>query len=59
MRIIDAYNHFFPRRYFEAFLESPAAAKDLGKRVRGIPALFDLDCRLRVIDQFEDYAQVL
>src|SRR6516162_1241905 len=59
MRIIDAYNHFFPRRYFDALLESPAAAKDLGKRVCGIPALFDLDCRLRVVDQFEDYAQVL
>jgi len=59
MRIIDAYNHFFPRRYFDALLKSPAGAKDLGKRVRGIPALFDLDCRLRVVDQFRDYAQVL
>jgi len=59
MRIIDSYNHFFPRGYFDALLESPAAAKDLGKRVRGIPALFDLDCRLRVVDGFEDYVQVL
>ena len=39
MRYIDAFNHFFPKRYYEALLETPAGAKDLGKRVRGIPAL--------------------
>ena len=43
MRYIDAYNHFFPKRYYEALLETPAGQKDLGKRVRGIPALSDLD----------------
>ena len=59
MRYIDAFNHFFPKRYFDALLESPAAAKDIGKRVRGIPALFDLDQRLRVVEQFENYRQVL
>ena len=59
MRYIDAYTHFFPRRYFDALLESPAAAKDMGKRVRGIPALFEIEQRLRVVEQFPDYAQVL
>ena len=59
MRYIDAFNHFFPKRYYEALLETPAAAKDLGKRVRGIPALSDLDLRLRLVDQFQDYSQVL
>ena len=59
MRYIDAYNHFFPKRYYEALLETPAGQKDLGKRVRGIPALSDLDRRLRVIEQFPDYAQVV
>ena len=39
MRTIDAFNHFFPKRYYDALLETPAGAKDLGKRVRGIPAL--------------------
>ena len=39
MRYIDAFNHFFPKRYYEALLETPAGAKDLGKRMRGIPAL--------------------
>ena len=59
MRYIDAYNHFFPKRYYEALLETPAGQKDLGKRVRGIPALSDIDLRLRVIEQFPDYTQVV
>jgi predicted TIM-barrel fold metal-dependent hydrolase len=59
VRYIDAYTHFFPKRYFDALLASPAAAKDMGKRVRGIPALFEIDQRLRVIEQFPDYRQVL
>ena len=59
MRKIDAFNHFFPKRYYEALLETPAGQKDLGKRVRGIPALSDIDLRLKVVEQFEDYTQVL
>jgi len=59
VRYIDAFNHFFPKRYYEALLDTPAGSKDLGKRVRGIPALSDLDERLRVVDQFDDYSQVL
>jgi aminocarboxymuconate-semialdehyde decarboxylase len=59
MRYIDAFNHFFPQRFFAGLLETPAAAKDMGKRVRGIPALFDLDERLRIVDAFDNYSQVL
>src|SRR3954452_21186328 len=59
VRYIDAFNHFFPKRYFDALLESPSGVKDIGKRVRGIPALFDLDQRIRVVEQFPDYTQVL
>jgi aminocarboxymuconate-semialdehyde decarboxylase len=59
LRYIDAFNHFFPKRYYDALLDTPAGAKDLGKRVRGIPALSNLDERLRVVDMFENYSQVL
>jgi predicted TIM-barrel fold metal-dependent hydrolase len=59
MRTIDAFNHFFPKRFFAGVLETPAAQKDMGKRVRGIPALFDLDERKRIVDAFPDYSQVL
>ncbi len=59
MRYIDAYNHFFPKRYYDALLDTPAGAKDLGKRVRGIPALSNLDERRRVVEMFDDYTQLL
>jgi predicted TIM-barrel fold metal-dependent hydrolase len=59
MRYIDCFNHFFPKRFFEGVLRTPAAQKDMGKRVRGIPALFDLDERLRVVDSFPEYSQIL
>jgi uncharacterized protein len=59
MRYIDAFNHFFPRRFFDALVETPGGQKDLGKRVRGIPALYELDERLRIVDSFPDYSQIL
>ena len=59
MRYIDAFNHFFPKRIYELMLQSPAGQKDLGKRMRGIPALYDIDERLRVVDSFPDYSQVI
>ncbi len=59
MQYIDAFCHFFPKRYYEALLETPAGKKDIGKRVQGIPALSDIDLRLKVVEQFPDYTQVL
>jgi aminocarboxymuconate-semialdehyde decarboxylase len=59
MRYIDAFNHFNPPRYHEALLASPAGQKDIGKRVCGIPALWDLERRLAVVEQFPDYSQVI
>ena len=50
---IDAYTHFIPKRFFAELLES-GAHKDIGKRVREIPAIHDLDVRLRVVDAFAD-----
>jgi len=59
MRYVDAFNHFFPRRFFAELVQTAGGQRDLGKRVRGIPALYDLDERLRVVDAFPDYSQVL
>ena len=59
MKYIDAFNHFFPKRFFAGVLDTPAAQKDMGKRVRGIPALYDLDKRLAIVDSFPDYSQIL
>jgi uncharacterized protein len=56
---IDIFNHIFPKRFFQKMMEVAPAHKDMGKRVREIPVLYDLDARFRVMDQFDDYAQVI
>ncbi len=59
MRYIDAFNHFFPKPLWERMLQAEGAAKNIGHRMRGIPCIYDLDERFRVMDQFEDYTQIL
>ena len=54
MRYIDAFNHFFPMGFFERI-----GTQDLGKRMRGIPAIYDIEKRLRIVESFDGYAQVL
>ena len=61
MRYIDSFCHFFPKGLWDKMLVTDGAAKDIGKRMRGIPAIYDLDERRRVIDMFRDknYVQVI
>src|SRR5579871_4872734 len=61
MRYIDAFNHFFPAGVWARMLEVPGMGSNIGKRMRNIPAIFDLDARFRVMDQFKqhDYTQVI
>jgi predicted TIM-barrel fold metal-dependent hydrolase len=61
MQYIDAFNHFFPKRLWDKMLVSEGAARDIGKRMRGIPCIYDLDERFRVMDLFKDknYTQIL
>jgi len=56
---IDAYTHFIPRKFFEAVEKIPGAGTDIGKRMRGVPCLYDLDERRRIVGLFRDYAQIL
>jgi aminocarboxymuconate-semialdehyde decarboxylase len=56
---IDAYNHFFPKKYYEKMGEVGSGLKDMFNRTRSIPCIHDLDERFRVMDLFQDYAQVL
>ncbi|MBV8847085.1 MAG: amidohydrolase [Bryobacterales bacterium] len=56
---IDLFNHFFPKRFFEKFIDT-GGIRDIGKRVRNIQAIHDLDFRLKVADEFgEGYTQFL
>jgi len=56
---IDIFNHIFPKKFYQKMMEIAPAHKDMGKRVREVPVLYDLDARFRVMDQFDDYAQVI
>ena len=56
---LDIFNHIFPTDFYEKMMEVNPNLVDIGKRVRGIPVLFDLDARFRCMDEFDDYAQIL
>ena len=56
---IDAYTHFFPKTFFDKMIEVAGEYKDMGKRVRAIPALYDIDVRKKIVDGHKDYAQIL
>jgi aminocarboxymuconate-semialdehyde decarboxylase len=61
VRYVDAFNHFFPKGLWDKMSAAEGAAKDIGKRMRGVPAIYDLDERRRVVDMFRDknYVQVI
>lgn len=57
---IDIYNHIFPQKYFDKMVEVMPHHEDIGKRVRNVPVLVDLDLRFKMLDEFgDDYRQVL
>ena len=56
---LDIFNHIFPKIYWDKMIEVNPDLKDIGKRARGVPVLYDLDARFRMMDEFEDYAQVI
>ena len=47
MRKIDIFNHVMPLKFFERIGDY----KDIGKRMREVPMLYDLDERRRPIDR--------
>jgi aminocarboxymuconate-semialdehyde decarboxylase len=59
MRKIDIFTHIFPTPFYDLMMKVAPDLEDIGKRVRGVPMLADLDERFRVMDLFDDYSQVL
>ncbi|WP_114965702.1 amidohydrolase family protein [Alkalilacustris brevis] len=57
--IIDAYTHFIPAEFIQAMEKIAGDHKDIGMRMRSIPAVHDLDVRKRVVAGFPDYRQVI
>jgi uncharacterized protein len=56
---IDAYSHFFPKKFFDMLDDVATDFRDMGKRVRSLPALHDLDVRKKIVDGHKDYQQIL
>ncbi len=56
---IDAFTHFIPKPFLDKMNEIAGDLKDIGKRMRNVPVLHDLDLRRKLVDQFPDYAQIL
>lgn len=56
---IDIFNHIFPKTFYDKMMKVAPNHKDMGKRVRAIPVIVDLEERFRMMDRFDDYVQVL
>ena len=56
---IDIFNHIFPKTYFDKMVKVAPNGKDMHKRVRNIPCIVDLDERFRIMDMFDEYAQII
>jgi predicted TIM-barrel fold metal-dependent hydrolase len=56
---IDIFNHFYPRRFFDDFINVGASFKDMGKRVQALAPIYDLDIRFKTMDEFGDFRLVL
>ncbi len=56
---IDIYTHIFPERFFQEMLKVAPMAGNIGKRLRSITKLFDLDARFKEMDEYGDYRQII
>lgn len=57
--LIDIYCHIYPDRFFQEMTRVSPRLENLGKRLRGVRKLFDLDERFREMDTFGDYRQII
>src|SRR6185437_8657798 len=58
MKKLDIFPHIFPKPYFDKMVEI-VPSKDAIRRWTNIPVLYDLEKRLHMMDEFEQYQQVL
>jgi predicted TIM-barrel fold metal-dependent hydrolase len=56
---IDIYTHIYPDRFFQEMSKIAPNLGNIGRRLRGIPKLFDLDLRFKEMDEFGDYRQII
>jgi len=56
---IDIFAHIFPKTYFDKMISVAPNGKDMHKRVRNVPSIVELDERFRIMDMFNEYAQII
>ena len=56
---LDVFNHIFPKTFFDKMMEVAPNLTNIGKRVREVPVLVDLEARFRMLDEFDDYGQII
>ena len=59
LKRIDVFNHILPEPFFAEFLRIAGGLADMGKRSRNLPVIYDLHARFRMMDEFDDYSQIL
>jgi predicted TIM-barrel fold metal-dependent hydrolase len=59
MMRVDAFTHFIPKPFADEMQKLAGNFADIGKRMREVPCIHDLDERRRVVGQFKDYSQIL
>ena len=57
--LIDIYCHIYPDRFFQEMTKVSPKLENIGKRLRGVTKLFDLDVRFREMDEFGEYRQII
>ena len=56
---IDIYNHVMPRAVADLMLELAPSMTGMVKRVTSIPMLHDIEARIRMMEAWPGYQQVL
>lgn len=54
---IDVFNHVFPVEFFEA--AQPLMPANAVERWKAIQTIWDMDARVKMLDQFDDYCQII
>ena len=58
--IVDIYTHIFPERFFQELERGSPKLGNMGKRLRSVRKLFDLDLRFKDMDAVGDgYRQII
>lgn len=58
-RKIDIYNHVMPSAVLDFMREQSSASPGMIKRMSNIPVLYDIEARIRMMEQWPGYEQVI